>query len=130
MDRQLIPIVHMISQTTSKPIDLTQSQEPSPELVKEIKEAIERQLRLTLARHFDNATKREVWMATCLAVRERIIDRFIETQATHNGQETRRVYYLSLEYLMGRLLNVNLRNTGLHQSVALALRELGFDLDA
>ena len=119
----------MISQTTSKPIDLTQSQEPPPELVKEIKEAIESQLRLTLARHFDNATKREVWMATCLAVRERIIDRFIETQATHNREETRRVYYLSLEYLMGRLLNVNLRNTGLHQSVASALRELGFDLD-
>ena len=119
----------MISQTTSKPIDLTQSQEPPPELVKEIKEAIENQLRLTLARHFDNATKREVWMATCLAVRERIIDRFIETQATHNREETRRVYYLSLEYLMGRLLNVNLRNTGLHQSVASALRELGFDLD-
>ena len=119
----------MISQTTSKPIDLTQSQQPPPELVKEIKEAIESQLRLTLARHFDNATKREVWMATCLAVRERIIDRFIETQATHNREETRRVYYLSLEYLMGRLLNVNLRNTGLHQSVASALRELGFDLD-
>ena len=119
----------MISQTTSKPIDLTQSQEPPPELVKEIKEAIESQLRLTLARHFDNATKREIWMATCLAVRERIIDRFIETQATHNREETRRVYYLSLEYLMGRLLNVNLRNTGLHQSVASALRELGFDLD-
>ncbi len=119
----------MISQTTSKPIDLTQSQEPPSELVKEIKEAIERQLRLTLARHFDNATKREVWMATCLAVRERIIDRFIQTQATHNQEETRRVYYLSLEYLMGRLLNVNLRNTGLHQSVTSALRELGFDLD-
>jgi starch phosphorylase len=94
----------------------------------EIKEAIERQLRLTLARHFDNATKREVWMATCLVVRERIIDRFIETQAAHNREGTRRVYYLSLEYLMGRLLNVNLRNTGLHQAVGSALKELGFDL--
>ena len=118
----------MISQATSKPITITQSQEPPPELVREIKEAIERQLRLTLARHFDNATKREVWMATCLVVRERIIDRFIETQAAHNREGTRRVYYLSLEYLMGRLLNVNLRNTGLHQAVGSALSELGFDL--
>ena len=84
----------MISQATSKPITITQSQEPPPELVREIKEAIERQLRLTLARHFDNATKREVWMATCLVVRERIIDRFIETQAAHNREGTRRVYYL------------------------------------
>jgi starch phosphorylase len=118
----------MISQTTSRPITLMQSQEPPLELVKEMKEAIERQLRLTLARHFDNATKREIWMATCLAVRERIIDRFIETQAAHNREETRRVYYLSLEYLMGRLLNVNLLNTGLHQAVGAALGELGFDL--
>jgi glycogen phosphorylase len=119
----------MISQTTSAPISLTQSQEPSAELVAEIKKAIESQLRLTLARHFDNATKREVWMATCLAVRERIIDRFIETQAAHNQEQTRRVYYLSLEYLMGRLLNVNLCNTGLHQAVGSALSELGFDLE-
>ena len=118
----------MISQATSKPITITQSQEPPPDLVSEIKEAIERQLRLTLARHFDNATKREVWMATCLVVRERIIDRFIETQAAHNREGTRRVYYLSLEYLMGRLLNVNLRNTGLYQAVGSALSERGFDL--
>ena len=119
----------MISQTTSKPISLTQSQETSTELVAEIKKAIESHLRLTLARHFDNATRREVWTATCLVVREKIIDRFIETQAAHNREETRRVYYLSLEYLMGRLLNVNLRNTGLHQAVEAALSELGFDLE-
>lgn len=119
----------MISQTTSKTISLTQSQDAPEELVAELKEAIESQLRLTLARHFDNATPREVWMATCLVVREKIIDRFIETQAAHNREETRRVYYLSLEYLMGRLLNVNLRNTGLHQAIGAALGELGFDLE-
>lgn len=119
----------MISQTTSRPISLTQSEKPCPSLVSELKASIERQLRLTLARHFDNATKREVWTATCLVVREKIIDRFIETQAAHNGQDTRRVYYLSLEYLMGRLLNSNLRNTGMHQAVGLALSELGFSLE-
>ena len=87
------------------------------------------ELRLTLARHFDNATKREVWTATCLVLRKRIIDRFIETQAAHNeGSGTRRVYYLSLEYLMGRLLNVNLCNTGMRDAVEAALSELGFDL--
>ena len=119
----------MISQTTSEPISLTQSQDVSAELVAEIKKAIEGHLRLTLARHLDNATRREVWTATCFVVREKIIDRFIETQAAHNREKTRRVYYLSLEYLMGRLLNVNLRNTGLHQAVGVALSELGFDLE-
>ena len=56
----------MISQTTSEPISLTQSQDVSAELVAEIKKAIEGHLRLTLARHLDNATRREVWTATCL----------------------------------------------------------------
>jgi len=119
----------MSTQTAaSQPLE-TQGQAPSDELVAEIKEAIEMELRLTLARHFDNATKREVWTATCLVLRKRIIDRFIETQAAHNeGSGTRRVYYLSLEYLMGRLLNVNLCNTGMRDAVEAALSELGFDL--
>jgi len=97
--------------------------------VKEMKEAIERQLRLTLARHLDNATKREIWMATCLAVREKVVDRFIETQATHNREDARRVYYLSLEYLMGRLLNSNLCNLGLFKATEKALAGLGFELN-
>ena len=97
--------------------------------VKEMKEAIERQLRLTLARHLDNATKREIWMATCLAVREKVVDRFIETQATHNREDARRVYYLSLEYLMGRLLNSNLCNLGLFKAAEKALAGLGFELN-
>ena len=106
-----------------------ESIEKPSELVEEIKTAIQRQLRLTLARHIENATRRELWTATCLAVREKIIDRFIETQATHNKQDVRRVYYLSLEYLMGRLLEANLCNTGLRDAVQFALKELGFDFD-
>ncbi|MEC7626953.1 MAG: glycogen/starch/alpha-glucan phosphorylase, partial [Verrucomicrobiota bacterium] len=94
-----------------------------------MKESIRRQLRLTLARHLDNATPRELWMATCLAVREKIIDRFIETQSAHNERDARRVYYLSLEYLMGRLLNSNLCNSGLREAVSSALGDLGFDLE-
>lgn len=101
---------------------------PADEEIAEMKSAIELQLRLTLARHIDNATKREIWMATCLAAREKIVDRFIETQAAHNKNDARRVYYLSLEYLMGRLLNVNLCNLGLMETVREALDELGFDL--
>ncbi|MEC7395175.1 MAG: glycogen/starch/alpha-glucan phosphorylase [Verrucomicrobiota bacterium] len=94
-----------------------------------MKESIRRQLRLTLARHLDNATPRELWMATCLAVREKIIDRFIETQSAHNERDARRVYYLSPEYLMGRLLNSNLCNSGLREAVSSALGDLGFDLE-
>ena len=84
---------------------------------------------LTLARHSENATKREMWMATCLAVREQVVDRFIETQAVHN-QDVRRAYYLSLEYLMGRLLHSNICNLKLDQVVRKALENMGFDYEA
>ena len=100
----------------------------SDNLVEEMKTSILRHLRLTIARHLSNATRRELWMATSLAIRDQLIDRFIETQAVHSKSETKRVYYLSLEYLMGRLLNVNLHNCGLREPVREALLELGQDL--
>ena len=118
----------MITDTVPDPTENSENA-GSSQLVEEMKESIRRQLRLTLARHLDSATPRELWMATCLAVREKIIDRFIETQSAHNNQDARRVYYLSLEYLMGRLLNTNLCNSGLREAVSFALTDLGFDLE-
>ena len=118
----------MITDTASTSLSESENADSS-QLVEEMKESIRRQLRLTLARHLDNATPRELWMATCLAVREKIIDRFIETQSAHNERDARRVYYFSLEYLMGRLLNSNLCNSGLREAVSSALGDLGFDLE-
>ena len=98
--------------------------------VEEFKASILRHLRLTMARHLSNATKHEVWMATSLAVRDLVVDRYISTQKTHNKKDVRRVYYLSLEYLMGRLLNSNLHNSGLRETALAALDELGYDWEA
>jgi len=56
-----------------------------------------------------------------MAVRDRILSRFILTQGVHNEGNVRRVYYLSLEYLMGRLLEANLHNTGLYDIVVAAV---------
>ena len=67
-------------------------------------------------------------MATCLAVREQVVDRFIETQAAHNQQDVRRAYYLSLEYLMGRLPHSNICNLKLDQGGSKSSRRYGFRL--
>ena len=56
------------------------SQASGNELVEELKNAIQYQLRLILARDLGSSTKSELWMATSLAVREMMIDRFIDTQ--------------------------------------------------
>ena len=84
-------------------------------------------LRYTLARHPESATNDEWWTATCAAVRDRLLDRFMKTQAVHNEKKVRRAYYLSLEYLMGRLLVNNLHNAGLFEQTRDALAELGQD---
>ena len=94
-----------------------------------MKTSILNHLRYTLARHPENATKDEWWTATCYAVRDRLLDRFMKTQEVHHEKKVRRAYYLSLEYLMGRLLINNLHSSGLYDPAREALEELGQDFE-
>jgi glycogen phosphorylase len=94
-----------------------------------LKNAILRHLTYTLARDQGSATPRDWWIATAMAVREQILARLIQTQSVHNKNNVRRLYYLSLEYLMGRLMENNLQNTGLTNNARAALGELGVNLD-
>lgn len=94
-----------------------------------IKTSILNHLRFTLARHPESATQDEWWTATCYAVRDRLLDRFMKTQEVHHEQKVRRAYYLSLEYLMGRLLINNLHNAGLFEQTRDALTDLGQDFN-
>lgn len=94
-----------------------------------IKISIRNHLRYTLARHEHNAELRDWWIATCLAVRDRVIERYMKTQDVHQEKNIKRVYYFSMEYLMGRLLSNNLYNIGLYEIVKIAEKELGMELD-
>lgn len=97
--------------------------------VESVKISIRNHLRYTLARHEYNAELRDWWIATCLAVRDRVIDRYMRTQEIYQEKDMKRVYYFSMEYLMGRLLSNNLYNIGLYDVVKRALKELGMELD-
>ena len=99
------------------------------ESVAAMRALVERHLVSTLARHTGSATPRDWWVATVLAVRDTIHERMIATQAMHNAQNVRRVYYFSLEYLMGRLFGTNLLATGLYDTAKAALDSLGLDFD-
>src|SRR5271154_2103323 len=90
-----------------------------------MKSLIQRHLTSTLARYAPTATPRDWWVASSLAVRDAIHERMIATQMVHNAQNTRRVYYFSMEYLMGRLYESNLLATGLTEAVRAALDSLG-----
>jgi starch phosphorylase len=95
-----------------------------------LKQAILHHLKHTLARDPGTATVRDWWISTAMAVRDCILERFIATQGVHNDANVRRIYYLSLEYLIGRLLESNLHNTGLYEDAVAAVRELGLDFAA
>jgi len=94
-----------------------------------LRSLILRHLISTLARDTNTATPRDWWVATALAVRDHIHERMIETQGVHNANNVRRVYYFSLEYLMGRLFGNNLLATGLFESARAALTSLGQDFE-
>ena len=61
-------------------------------------------LKHTLARDPHTATTRDWWLSTAMAVRDHVLEDFIHTMGVHNGLNVRRVYFFSLEYLMGRRL--------------------------
>ncbi|MDA7747147.1 glycogen/starch/alpha-glucan phosphorylase, partial [Psychromonas sp.] len=74
------------------------------------------------------ANNKAWWNATCQAVNELVFEKLTETQQNHSGKDTRAVNYLSLEFLMGRLLSNNLQNLQVFQVTEDALKALGKDL--
>jgi starch phosphorylase len=84
----------------------------------------------TLAREPSSASPHEWWLATCYALRDKILHRYIKTQRTQHKPDIKRLYYLSLEYLPGRLLKNNIYNSGIFEEMRNALKELGQNLDS
>ena len=87
------------------------------------------QLKFTLARDAESASPRDWWIATSKAVQSIIIERMIATQAVHHHGNVKRVYYLSLEFLMGRLFVNSMYSAGIFKEVQAALDKLGLDPD-
>ena len=75
------------------------------------------------------ASSRDWFVAVALTVRDRIVERWFPTTRAIYAEGRKRVYYLSLEFLIGRLLLDSLNNLGLTEPMRAALGELGVDLD-
>ena len=75
------------------------------------------------------ATPHDWLTATILVVRDRIIDRWMETTRSAYSSNSKRVYYLSLEFLIGRLMRDAMSNLGLVEEIRAALASLSVDLD-
>src|SRR4029453_9446761 len=95
----------------------------------EIKQAFRDNLRCGLGRLERFATKHDVYVALALTVRDRLLERTVESLQTYGGADARRVAYLSAEFLPGPHFANNLLNLGITEVTREALRELGYDLD-
>jgi len=83
----------------------------------------------SLAKDKHSATILDNYKALAIAIRDRIIERWIATQQRYHKQNLKRVYYLSMEFLIGRLLGTNILNLGLWNEVKGAMEALGIDLE-
>src|SRR4030081_4124198 len=83
----------------------------------------------SVARDQYNATDLDAFQALAVAVRDRLMERWFATQDHYYKADVKRVYYLSLAFLLGRLLVSNTINLGANPEYVAAMKRLGFSLD-
>ena len=94
-----------------------------------IRRSIANHLVYTLGKDLYAAKTRDLYHTLAYAVRDRLIERWMETMRSYYRQDAKRVYYLSLEFLMGRTLTNSLLNMQIYEETCAALEELGLNLD-
>lgn len=94
--------------------------------IEEVKENVKTLFRKTI----DEANNQEVFQAVSCTVKDVIIDQWLATQKEFDRQDPKIVYYMSMEFLMGRALGNNLINLTAYKEVKEALEDLGFNLNA
>ena len=97
---------------------------------REFKKQVKENVKLLYRKNFEEANSQEVYQAVALAVKDDIIDNWLATQKVMEEKDPKIVYYMSMEFLMGRALGNNLINLCEYDEVKEALDELGFDIDA
>ena len=86
-------------------------------------------LEYTLGKDKYSATKYDSYNALAYAVRDHLVERWLDTQQAYYNSDNKRVYYISMEFLMGRTLGNSLINLGVLQEFRDALTSLGYDFD-
>ena len=95
----------------------------------EFKKEVISNLKKLYRKSVDTASKQEIFQAVSYAVKDFIMDRWIATQKAYKEKDPKFVYYLSMEFLMGRALGNNMINLCCYNEVKEALEELGLDLN-
>ena len=97
--------------------------------VSAIQDSICRHAKYSLGKAWRDLSPVELFTAVALSVRDQMVDRFLETQERYQQTDPKRLYYLSIEFLIGRSLAANLHNLRIRELYRQALRNLGADLE-
>ncbi len=88
-----------------------------------------RHLQYTLVKDKYSATKADLYLALAYAVRDMLVERWLDTQQSYYINDAKRVYYISMEFLMGRTLGNSLINLGIMDEWETALKQMGIDVE-
>ena len=97
---------------------------------KAFKKQIKDNVKSLYRKEFEEASNQEIYQAVALAVKDEVIDNWIATQKTMDQKDPKTVYYMSMEFLMGRALGNNMINLCSYQAIKECLDEMGFDINA
>ncbi|MDD3337510.1 MAG: glycogen/starch/alpha-glucan phosphorylase [Lachnospiraceae bacterium] len=90
-----------------------------------LKQEIVNQIKYRFRKNIQDASKQEIYQGICFALKDFIIDDWIDTHKIYEEKDMKTVYYLSMEFLMGRALGNNLINMAAYKEVAEIMEELG-----
>lgn len=93
------------------------------------KKSVKDNVKFLYRKTIEEATQEQIFQAVSYTVKDVIIDNWLETQKAYDEQDPKTVYYMSMEFLMGRALGNNLINLCAYGEVKEALDELGFDIN-
>ena len=96
---------------------------------KKFKKEVEANTRVLFRRTLDEATPQQIYQAVAYSIKDDIIDNWIETHKKYAEEDKKTVYYMSMEFLMGRALGNNMINLTCYDEVREALEEMGLDLN-
>src|SRR3954470_6420464 len=125
-----IPYLDFITGTRGRAASI-----PNPEIVaddaeiEDFNDSVLDKLSLMVGKDGDAATPRDWFVATALALRDRVVHRWLAVNRGSHAEGKKHVYYLSLEFLIGRLFADVVENLRLTDTVRPALGDLGVDLD-
>ncbi|MBP3351293.1 MAG: glycogen/starch/alpha-glucan phosphorylase [Lachnospiraceae bacterium] len=93
------------------------------------KKGVEENLRTLFRRTLEEATPQQIFQAVSYEIKEKIVENWMETQKAYEEEDPKMVYYMSMEFLMGRALGNNMINMQAYEGVKEALQEMGLDIN-